>query len=157
MSYVDIPLTMFVGGHRDLIERLYSAPDINNPEHLTQERDDYHKLLEIEPPKNYNPTRVTQPSYFIDDELAPVFGDRQISFYDPLYLMYSQIKEHIYSKFEEDGNFRYTFQSKDDDDVIGCYELENRDDIKTFIIHIIQTAPSTLYDIADNIGLSNIK
>jgi hypothetical protein len=145
---------MFVGGHRDLIDRLYSGPDMNNPEHLTHERDDYHKFLELEPPKDYNPTRVTQPSYFFDDELAVVFGDRQISFYDPLYLMYSRIKEHIYSKFEEDGIFRYTFQSKDDEDVIGCYELENKEDIKTFIIHIIVNIPCTLYDIKENLGIN---
>jgi hypothetical protein len=151
MSYVDIPLSMFVGGQRDLIDRLYEAPD---PNHIASERDDYKKILELEPPKNYNPTRVDKPSYFIDEELAPVFGDKQISFYDPLYLLYSKIKEYIYLKFDEENIFRYTFQCKDDEDMIGCYELENKEDVKNFIIHIVVNVPCTLYDIKENLGLN---
>jgi hypothetical protein len=151
MAYVDIPLSKFIGGGSDLVERLYSPP----PHPDDNQHTDYDKLMKLEPPKNYKPTRVEKPSYFIDQDLEPIFGDKQISFYDNYYLLYAKIKEYIYLRFEEDGFFKYCFKAEDD--LVGCYELSNKEDIKSFLVHIVVNVPCTLYDVADNIGLNNVK
>jgi hypothetical protein len=148
MAYIDIPLSKFIGGSNDLVERLYAPP----PHPDDNQHTDYEKLMKLEPPKNYNPTRVDKPSSFFDEELEPIFGDKQISFYDNYYLLYTKIKEYIYLKFEEDGFFKYCFQAGDD--VIGCYELSDKDDIKQFIVHIVSSVPCTLFDIKENLGLN---
>jgi len=149
MAYVDIPLTNFVGnGGKDLIERLYAPP----PHPDDNQHTDYEKLMKLEPPKNYTPTRVEKPSYFIDERLEPIFGDKQISFYDNYYLLYCKIENHIAEKFEEDKCFKYCFQAEDD--LVGCYELSDKDDIKQFISHIVTTVPCTLFDIKDNLGIN---
>ena len=146
---VDIPLSMFTGsGGKELIERLYALPD----DTVTEKKDDYEIIQNLPTIEGYKPTRDHKPSTFIDEDLEPIFGDKQISFYDNYYLLYTKIKEYIYLKFEEDGFFKYCFQAGDD--VVGCYELSDKDDIKQFIVHIVSSVPCTLFDIKENIGLN---
>jgi hypothetical protein len=83
--------------------------------------------------------------------------------------LYLQLVKHITEKFDCDGEFKYSavlgsktpeqacYQSKDDEELIGCCELNAKEDITEFLTHIIQTVPTTLYDVADNIGLNKIK
>ena len=153
MAYLDIPLSMFVGHSQDIIETLYAVPENFNLE----ERDDTELIMNLKPIDGYKPTRNHTPSVLWDKEFEPIFGCDNVCIYDPYYILYSKIKEYIYLKFEETGEFRYCYNDKNDDEIVGCYELNNLDGIKDFLVHIIQTVPCTLYDVADNIGLNKIK
>jgi hypothetical protein len=153
----EVPLSMFLGHSSELIETLYSGPSMDDPE-VWKERNDYELVMNLKPIEGYNPTRVSQPSYFFDDELIPIFDSNQICIYEPMYFLYCKLKDYIYKKIEADGIFKYVFvQSKDDaesDDIIGCYELTNKDDIKSFLVHIVSTVPCSLFEIKENLGLN---
>lgn len=153
MAYVDLPLSNFIGHSSEIIERLYDAPDMNNPTHL-EERNDYDLLVNLPTIGGYKGSRDHTPSVIWDKEFNAIFGCDNVCIYDPYYILYSKIKEYIYLKFDDEGVFKYCFQSKDDDDVIGCYELNDKEDIVGFLVHIIQNVPCTLYDIKDNLGIN---
>ena len=144
--FVELPLSMFVSDSSDLIERLeYVPPQVD----FTQKEalgNDYERYINLEPPKNYNPTRVDKPSSFLDEELEPIFGDKLICFFDKYYILYTEIKEHIYKKIKEDGVFNY-------DD----HQITDVECIKSFLVDIVVKTPCTLYDIADAVGLNEIK
>jgi len=113
MSWVDVPLEMFIGGKCDLIERLYSGPDMNNPEHLTSERDDYKKIMELPTVENYNPTRVDKPSYIYCDQLAPIFGSSQICIYSEEYKFFEHLKNEIMYVVEKSSGVGFTILNQD--------------------------------------------
>ena len=149
MAYLEIPLSYFTGEKMDIIERLYDAPRIGVE---SDTRDDYEKVTALEIPKNYNPTRVVQPSYFFDDELTPLFGSSQICIYDPYYLLYSELKEHIYKEIENHSVFRVKIDKNVGDETMyfdfECFDKEN---IKNFLIDVITTVPCSLYEIKNNL------
>ena len=149
MAYLEIPLSYFTGEKMDIIERLYDAPRIGVE---SDTRDDYEKVTALEIPKNYNPTRVVQPSYFFDDELTPLFGSSQICIYDPYYLLYSELKEHIYKEIENHSVFRVKIDKNVEDETMyfdfECFDKEN---IKNFLIDVITTVPCSLYEIKNNL------
>jgi hypothetical protein len=144
--FVELPLSMFVSDSSDLIERLeYVPPQVDFTQKEALEND-YERYINLEPPKNYNPTRVDKPSSFLDEELEPIFGDKLICFFDKYYILYTEIKEHIYKKIEDDGIFNY-------DD----HQITDVECIKSFLVDIVVKTPCTLYDVADTIGLNKIK
>jgi hypothetical protein len=151
---VEIPLTNFVGtGGKELIERLYALPD----DTVTEKKNDYEIIQNLPTIEGYKATRDHVPSVIWNKELEPIFGSDNVCILDPYYILYLQLVKHITEKFDCDGAFKYCYESKDDADVIGCCELNAKGDIVDFLTHIIQTVPTTLYDIADNIGLNKIK
>jgi hypothetical protein len=151
MAYVDIPLTNFVGtGGKELIERLYALPD----DTVIEKKDDYEVIQNLPTIEGYKPTRDHKPSVIWDKDLEGIFGTDCICIHDPYYLLYIQLVKHITEKFDCDGEFKYCYQSKDDADVIGCCELNAKEDITEFLTHIIQTVPCSLYDIKENLGLN---
>jgi hypothetical protein len=150
MAYVEIPLSYFIGEKMDIIERLYDAPRIGEE---VDSRDDYQKIIDLEPPKNYNPIKVTQPSYFWDDELTPLFGTSQICIYDPYYLLYSELKEHIYKEIENNTIFRVKIDKIVDDETIYFdFEFTDKENINNFLIDVITTVPCSLYEIKNNLN-----
>jgi hypothetical protein len=145
--FVELPLSMFVSDSSDLIERLeYVPPQVDFTQKETLEND-YERYINLEPPKNYNPTRVDKPSSFLDEELEPIFGDKLICFFDKYYILYTEIKDYITEKIEENGIFEYN------DD----HKIDNVDNVKSFLVDIVVKTPCTLYDVADTIGLNEIK
>jgi hypothetical protein len=145
MSIVDIPLSFFTGEKSDIIERLYEVPTIDKEIDI---KDNYQKVLNLETPKNYNPTRVTEPSYIYDDELKPIFGSSQICIYDNYYLLYLKLKEYIYDEIKSHSMFRINIQKIGEDDNNDFeFEITNTEDIKNFIVNIVTTVPCSLYDI----------
>jgi hypothetical protein len=146
---VDIPLSKFTGGDKDLIERLYAVPD----ENIIKEHNDYELFLNLPAVENYKPTRDHKPSNIWDKKLEPILGTANVCILDPYYLLYIQLVNHISEKFDCDGEFKYCYQSKDDGELIGCCELNSKEDITEFLTHIIQTIPTTLFDIKENLGL----
>jgi hypothetical protein len=149
MSYVEIPLSHFVGEKMDILERLYDAPSIGKQ---SDERDDYQKIIDLEPSKNYNPVKVIQPSYFWDDELTPLFGSSQICIYDPYYLLYSELKEHIYKEIENHSIFRIKIDKNVEEEIMYFdFELMDKEDTKKFLIDIITSVPCSLYEIKNNL------
>ena len=150
MAYVDIPLSNFIGEKKELLDMLYAVPDKTVAEH----RNDYELVLNLPTNENYKPTRDHTPSVLWNDEFEPIFGTKNVCIYDPYYLLYLKLIDHIIEKFEEDGIFKYCYQSKDDEEVVCCSELTVKEDVKDFLAHIIQTVPCTLYDIKENLGLN---
>jgi hypothetical protein len=146
---VDIPLTNFIGGGKELIEKLYTLPH----DTVTEKRDDYEIIQNLPTVENYKPTRDHKPSVIWDKKLEGIFGSECICILDPYYLLYIQLVNHISEKFDCDGEFKYCYQSKDDDQLIGCCELNENNNITEFLTHIIQTVPCTLLDIELNLGL----
>jgi hypothetical protein len=147
---VEIPLTNFVGtGGKELIERLYAVPD----QTVTEKKDDYEIIQNLPTVENYKPTREHKPSIIWDKTLEGIFGTDCICIYDSYYLLYLQLVKHISEKFDCDGEFKYCYQSKDDDELIGCCELNTKEDITEFLTHIIQTVPCSLYDVELNLGI----
>jgi hypothetical protein len=137
-------------GGKELIERLYAVPD----ENVIEERDDYEIIQNLHTIEGYKPTRDHTPSTIWDKSLEGIFNTDCICIHDPYYLLYLQLVKHISEKFDCDGEFKYCYQSKDDVEVVGCCELNSKEDITEFLVHIIQTVPCTLYDIKENIGLN---
>jgi hypothetical protein len=150
MAYVDIPLSNFIGGGKELIERLYALPD----DTVIEKKDDYEVIQNLPTIEGYKPTRDHKPSVIWDKDLEGIFGTDCICIHDPYYLLYIDLVKHITEKFDCDGAFKYCYQSKDDADVIGCCELNSKEDITEFLAHIIQTVPCSLYDIKENLGLN---
>lgn len=147
MSYVEIPLSNFIGGGKELIERLYSIPD----DTVTEKQDDYEKIQNLPTIEGYKPTRDHKPSVIWDKSLEDIFGTDNVCIYDPYYILYIQLVNHISEKFDCDGEFKYCCDAGDD--VVGCFQLTSKDDITEFLTHIIQTVPCTLYDIKENVNL----
>jgi hypothetical protein len=147
---VDIPLTNFIGGGKELIEKLYGLPD----DTLIEKRNDYEIIQNLPTIPNYKPTRDHKPSVIWDKSLEGIFGTDCICIQDPYYLLYIQLVNYISEKLDCDGIFKYCYQSKDDAELIGCYELNSKEDITEFLTNIIQTVPCTLWDIKENIGLN---
>lgn len=148
MSYVDIPLSKFIGDGRDLIERLYSIPD----QSMTEKKDDYEIIQNLPAIENYKPTRDHKPSVIWDKSLEGIFGADNVCIYDPYYILYIQLVNHISEKFDCDGEFKYCFNAGDD--VVGCFQLTDKNDITDFLTNIIQNVPSTLFDVKENLGIN---
>ena len=152
MAYLEIPLSYFTGESLDIVERLYDAPRIGEE---TDIRDDYEKVVSLEIPEKYNPTRVAQPSYFWDDEMAPLFGSSQICIYDNYYILYSEIKEHIYKEVELHSIFRIKIEKEDSEETPTFeFELTDKEDTKKFIIDIVTSVPCSLYEIKNNLNIN---
>lgn len=152
MAYLEIPLSFFTGEKLDILERLYDAPRIGDEVDI---RDDYEKVVGLEIPEKYNPTRVAQPSYFWDDEMTPLFGSSQICIYDPYYLLYCELKEHIYKEVESHSIFRIKMEKKVEDETMEFeYELTDKEDTKKFIIDIVTSVPCSLYEIKNNLTIN---
>jgi hypothetical protein len=149
MAYLEIPLSNFIGHSSDIIETLYAVPEKLNLE----ERDDTELIMNLKPIDGYKPTRDHKPSTIWNKELEGIFGSECICILDPYYLLYIQLVNHISEKFDEEGIFKYCFQSKDDEELVGVYELTVKEDITEFLTHIIQTVPCSLYEIELNLGL----
>lgn len=147
---VDIPLSNFIGGGKELIERLYAVPD----ETMTEKKDDYELIKNLPTIEGYKPTRDHKPSVLWDKSFEPIFGSDNVCILDPYYLLYIQVVNYISEKFDEEGVFKYCYQSKDDAELVGCYELNSKEDITEFLGHIIQTVPCSLFDIKENLGLN---
>lgn len=159
---VDVPLSNFIGGGKELIERLYAVPD----DTMTEKKNDYEIIQNLPTIEGYKPTRDHKPSVLWDKSFETIFGSDNVCILDPYYLLYIQLVNHISKKFDEEGVFKYSavlgsetpeqacYQSKDDAEVIGCYELNSKDDITEFLGHIIQTVPCSLFDIKENLGLN---
>jgi len=147
---VEIPLSNFVSDGRELIERLYALPD----DTLTEKKDDYEVIQNLPTIENYKPTRDHKPSVIWDKTLEGIFGSDCICIHEPYYILYIKLVNHISEKFDCDGNFKYCYQSKDDNELICCCELSSKEDITEFLTHIIQNVPCTLYDVKENIGIN---
>lgn len=147
---VDLPLQNFIGDGRELIERLYAVPE----QSMTEKKDDYEKIQNLPTIEGYKPTRDHKPSVIWDKTLEGIFGTDCICIHDPYYLLYLQLVKHISENFNEDGIFRYCYQSKDDKDVVCCCELSDRGDITEFLTNIIQNIPCSLYDLKENLGIN---
>jgi hypothetical protein len=148
MSIVDIPLSMFTGEKSDILEQLYEEP---KPLEERDTSNDYEKYLNLEPPENYNPSKVTQPSYFYDDELEPIFGTSQICIYDKYYLLYEKIKQLICDEIESHSIFRISLKKsvEDNDDEEFEFEITEKENVKNFIANIVTTVPCSLYEIVN--------
>lgn len=107
---VDLPLTNFIGDGKELIERLYALPDENDK---MVKRDDYEVIMDLPTIKGYNPTRVDKPSYIWSDELAPIFGDRQICIFSQEYKVFEELKDHITQVVEKSGGVAFTVKNTD--------------------------------------------
>jgi hypothetical protein len=109
--FVELPLSNFVGGTVDLVQRLYDAQDMNDPVHLENRADDYDDLLKCSPIEGYKPTRVETPSYIWDKKLIPIFGSEQVCVLSQEYKKILKLKEQIEDKPEfvvsvKDDKFR---------------------------------------------------
>jgi hypothetical protein len=144
-NYVDLPLSMFIPDGPDLIERLHHIPT-GTLQEKEDEPNQYENYMKLPTPVNYNPTRSDTPSSFVDEELIPIFGDKRISYYDKYYHLYSDITNHISQKIDEEGEFKYR------EDIV-----TDKEAIKSFLVYVVQDIPCTLYDIAEEIGLNEIK
>lgn len=148
MAYIDIPLSKFIGGGDELIERLYALPEESIEDAV---RDDFELIMNLPTVEGYNPTRDHKPSVIWDKKFEPIFGCDNVCIYDPYYLLYIQIVNYICEKFEEDGEFKYTLV--EDDEIVGCFELNNKNSVEEFLAHIVKTVHCTLYDLKNNINL----
>ena len=107
---VDIPLSMFTGEKTDIIDKLYALP---NETDKTEKRDDYEVVMNLPTIAGYKPTRVEKPSYIWSDELAPIFGDRQICIFSQEYKVFEELKDHITQVVEKSGGVAFTVKNTD--------------------------------------------
>lgn len=111
--FVEIPLSKFIGESPDLINTLYSGPDMNNPVHLANKIGDYEKVMNLPTIEGYKPTRVEQPSYIWCDQLAPIFGSGQICIYSEEYKFFEQLKNEIMYVVERSSGVAFTIRNQD--------------------------------------------